>query len=200
MENNLGLRGSGFDSSIDLQIDVDSPTLYKLHYCLVAVAAEFMFRFWIQYTQFPWVLARLADERIAIEQRSELAASFFNKSTCCLDKGCSLFLQCDMNGPDDLLPGGAHYATIDVLTIQKVMNIEVEDNFSRAARARATTQGDQTLNKQSVQVTCFNSLRCLIYIPYSLFDVQFPTPTGTLKRKTHTFTVYHITSLRTWNV
>ena len=135
------MRGSGFNSAIDLQLDVESNALYQLHYCLVEVAAEFAYRFQFAYAQYPWILARLTDPRIEADEKTSLAKGFLQSKECCLDRGFSLRLQGAMSDYTDVLPGGKLFPIVATMTFHKIMNIEVEDNFSRAARQRATTQG-----------------------------------------------------------
>ncbi len=112
-----------------------------LHFSLVAVASEFAVRFWIQYLKYPWVLVRLVDPRNSDESRTWLADTFLQTRPCCRDRGFSAILHDQIQRADDLMPGGSHWGLLEIMSMQKTMNIEVEDNFSRAARARTATQG-----------------------------------------------------------
>lgn len=72
-----GLKGSGFDSNYDAGHDVDSSSLYKLHFSVLAVVAEVHHRFWVPYTCYPWVLAKLVDTRA---DRSDLVSQLHDSN------------------------------------------------------------------------------------------------------------------------
>ena len=139
-----GLDGSGFNSRAhDLEEAVCSGALQKLFYAFIAVAAEIHCRLNAPYRKWPWSLVRLADERMPGPQRLALARKFRRASPCCLDPFCGERLQAMVSDPVDLLPQGRLHPTVAVLSMNKVMNIEVEDSFARAARCRASSAGRQ---------------------------------------------------------
>jgi hypothetical protein len=112
-----------------------------LHFAMTSVASEMFVRFWVQYLRYPWVLVRLVDPRLPSAERQALAEAFCQAKPCCLDRGFGSILHPRVCYAEDMLEGGALWGLIQTMSMQKVMNIEVEDNFSRAARNRATTQG-----------------------------------------------------------
>ena len=126
-------------------MQVQSGALYKLHYAMTSVASEFHCRTVAKYMAFPWVLCRLCDPRCTSEDHAAVVSALMRANNCCLDFGFSArlkrFLQEGGHDGTSLLMGGEHHGIIQILSAHKVMNIEVEDNFSRAARYRSTTQG-----------------------------------------------------------
>lgn len=58
-----------------------------------------------------------------------------------MDTGFSVRLRSAVQSDDDLLPGGRFEGVIRLLSITKVLNIEIEDNFARAAAMRRAGAG-----------------------------------------------------------
>ena len=142
---------------------MESDVLYMLHFSLVAVVSEFAFRFWIQYLKYPWVLIRLVDPRNSQEARTWLADAFLQQTRpCCRDRGFSALLHEQVQKAEDLMQGGSHWDLLELMSVQKIMNIEVEDNFSRAARTRTATQGTTALFCIHIDVLIIECFLCCI--------------------------------------
>jgi len=137
-----GLPGSGYDSrDPDHHYVFTTGSLHKLFFALVAVVGEVYCRLVGPYKRWPWPLVRLVDDRISASQKRAVAKKFFVAKECCLDSCFSKPLQQMTTQPEDLLEGGSLHNVVNVLSLMKVMNIEVEDNFARASRARQASAG-----------------------------------------------------------
>ncbi len=137
-----GLPGCGYDSrDADHQDVFTTDSLRKLFFAMVAVVGEIHCRVVGPYKKWPWPLVRLVDNRIAASQKQAIARKFFNAKECCLDSFFSQRLQQMAACPEDLLEGGSLHNVVNILSLMKVMNIEVEDNFARASQARQASAG-----------------------------------------------------------
>lgn len=122
-------------------MDVESNALNRLFYCIVSVASEVSTRLRLSYKKWPWPLAKLTDQRISEDDRAEIAASFFSANVCCLDTGFGVKLRSAMSAHSDILKSGHMYAAIELLSMHKVHNIQIEDNFARSTQMRAASKG-----------------------------------------------------------
>lgn len=93
------------------------------------------------YAAFPWKLASLVDTRLTEREVQQLGSSFRNAKSCCLDQGFTARLQGRVQSIDSMLPGGQLHGIISLLSHQKILNAEIEDNFARAASTARTARG-----------------------------------------------------------
>lgn len=108
---------------------------------LLLVIGEAWSRLHALYQQWPWKLCKLADARIPLEERRQLALDYLSTATDDLDIGFSRRLRPYVGDADSLLPGGRMFHVIDSLTSTKVQNAEIENNFARAAAMRRAGAG-----------------------------------------------------------
>lgn len=90
---------------------------------------------------YPWCLAAVADSKETLDDRAEVAAKFVNANHCCLDEGLSLPLQSEVSEASGILPDGPMFDVIDLLTVHKPCNIEIEDNFARHSSCAKSARG-----------------------------------------------------------
>lgn len=141
-----GLPGSGFDDRQLASHQVESGALNKLFFSIAATASEFAYRLWLPYKQFPWCLAQLSDPRCSTQQKELIERKLYHTNVCCLDESFSVRLRS--------IPRESVAEVCEVMTFQKIQNMEIEDNFSRAARMRASTAG----NLNHISIFCLQTL------------------------------------------
>lgn len=94
---------------------------------------------------FPWRLTALVDSRLQDIERSKLAQAFLCAQPCCLDTGFTTRLK-SLAGTgysmDDLLqPNGSMRPLLEVMSLHKPVNSEIENNFARAVSASKCSRG-----------------------------------------------------------
>ena len=116
-------------------------SLQKAAWSVLTVLGETFVRLVLPYLEYPWRLARLCNPALDREAKLNLVKQFRRAKEEKLDVGFSLRLRSAVNSVDDLLPGGRFEGVIRLLSITKVINVEIEDNFARAAAMRRAGAG-----------------------------------------------------------
>lgn len=95
------------------------------------------------YMGYPWQLARLVDGRLESGEKLAVIRSFFQSHLCCLDSGFSERLKSTAHSftVDDFLPAGRLRPLVEVLSVHKPVNSEIENNFARACSAAKCARG-----------------------------------------------------------
>lgn len=121
-------------------------------------------RLFVPYSQWPWRLVALEDNRLDDDERGMISRSFFHANTCCLDKGFSQPLQGVLETHSCLLGQGKYSNIPKALSIQKVTNSEIENNFARALSASRCARGTlASLFRKSV-VSYLDHLLLYVYV------------------------------------
>ena len=120
---------------------MQSGALNKLFFAMVSVASEVFSRMRAPYNRWPWKLAKIVDPRLCADSRRAVAEAFFKSRNCCLDFSFGERLKSAMDQPSDILEDGKLHSSIQLLSMQKVHNIEIEDNFARSTQMRAASKG-----------------------------------------------------------
>lgn len=130
------MAGSGWDSvDEDPAEDQDAPCFYLHLFVLLQIATKLWRRQHVFYCMYPWRLSQLVDDRLSDEEKNTIAQQFFDAHQCCLDEGCSLRVQSLATRERDL-PRIA-----EIISMQKPINAEIEDNFARHQSAARTSRG-----------------------------------------------------------
>ena len=126
-------------------------------------------RLHVTYCQWPWLLAACVDERLGETERNEVSSRFFNARKCCLDTGCSGPLQSALRSESSL--AAKFHDVPQVISIQKVVNSQIENNFARALSTSRCARGSLTASLQCVGFGKWNETcgRVLIDIRYTFF-------------------------------
>lgn len=96
-------------------------------------------RLHLTYCQWPWRLAALVDPRLDGNEREEIGKSFFRAKNRCLDRGCSRPLQSILETDTSLQD--RYISVARSISVQKVTNSQIENNFARAASASRCARG-----------------------------------------------------------
>ena len=96
-------------------------------------------RLQVVYQQWPWRLAALQDTRLTDAEKTEICQEFFSALDCCLDRGCAKPLQGILNEPSDLRH--KFDAVTKSISVTKVVNSQIENNFARACSAARCARG-----------------------------------------------------------
>jgi hypothetical protein len=95
----------------------------------------------LPYTTWPWKIAALVDSRLGATEHERIATAFTKAPSCDLDYAFSQRLQSVTTAPADLQRHGKHFGVVDTMSLQKVVNVQCEDNFARAAAMRGVMRG-----------------------------------------------------------
>ena len=132
-----GLPGSGLNVSNGEGLDAVGVRIFFFSICLVMT--HIWRRLHVSYCQWPWRLAACVDERLAQSERDAVSSSFFKARMCCLDKGCSAPLQAVLRSESSL--AGEFSDVPRVISVQKIVNSEIENNFARVLSASRCARG-----------------------------------------------------------
>ena len=116
-------------------------------------------------------LGRLVDYRLDPQEKQVIARWFYNRSRCCLDVAFSKCLRDKMQTAEDVLPNGRLYGVLQLAFTGKNTNIETENNFARAARARAATSGRNVVSTNMCSKHVLAEAK-----RYHLLDIQARLP------------------------
>jgi hypothetical protein len=113
-----------------------------IFYCIIDQVGNVMRRLVQPYLGFPWCLAALCDPRLERLEHDAIRQRFLESEECpgCQDKGFTARLRKGFATPAILLKTEFRNLMMH-LSYQKVINVEVEDNFARAASMRAVARG-----------------------------------------------------------
>ena len=134
-----GLIGSEIDCTAELPEDHEPFAVGLLFFCFLHVVTCLWRRLVVPYQRFPWRLVRLIDPRLDDEEKHSTAVEFLRAPTCCLDFGFSDRLRSQANTIEKLL--GRWLPVIQSISINKVVNSEIENNFARAVSAARCARG-----------------------------------------------------------
>ena len=143
-----GLPGSGIDSS---QRDDGGRSAFGVSivfFCQMLVATALWRRLHVVYQQWPWRLAALQDNRLTSTEKTQICEDFCRASDCCLDRGFAKPLQSILGEPVDLLD--KFDAVTKSITVTKVVNSQIENNFARACSAAKCARGVSVLTPARV--------------------------------------------------
>lgn len=136
----LGLPGSDIDLSVPEPDDFGYAFGTSIFFfCQMWVATALWRRLHVGYSQWPWRLAALQDPRLSNDEKALICKQFFNAKDCCLDRGVSQPLQRVLEEPSDLT--GRMAPVPESISITKIVNAQIENNFARACSASKCARG-----------------------------------------------------------
>ena len=103
------------------------------------VATALWRRLAVFYQQWPWRLAALQDTRLTEGEKDKICQDFFTARDCCLDRGVSKPLQGIVQKPSDIRH--RFDAVTKSISVTKVVNSQIENNFARACSAAKCARG-----------------------------------------------------------
>jgi hypothetical protein len=122
------LDGSGWGLSAQEEQQAEADCAYLYFYIILQISTRVWRRQRVLYTGYPWKLTRLADTRLEEADVREIVGDFLAASQCCLDEGFGLRLR---NMFSDVNDCSGLREICDLLSVQKPLNAEIEDNFAR---------------------------------------------------------------------
>lgn len=131
-----GMDGSGWSEGA-----FEAASLNLFLYITLMMSTRLWRRQFILYKSYPWRLLQIIDTDIHEDDRKKEAQAFLDAKECCLDEGFSLRLQKMGRSVDDFLSGGALYELLVLLSFQKPLNAEIEDNFARRHSCAKSARG-----------------------------------------------------------
>ena len=120
---------------------------------MVLCMVELLVRGVWPYSSCPWIWARIGDPRIPLASRFALLNVLLKLKRCCSDSGFTERLQSINAGPEQFMPSEPYHMVIDALTIHRVINVKIENNFARAvsqakaSRGRTLSYGSRPLSQ-----------------------------------------------------
>ena len=133
--------GSGLDMGADIAEQTNPLCISLVFFAVLHVVTKVWKRLVQPYASYPWCLASIIDPRLDEQERSAQCVAFKATKGCCLDPGFSARLQAKLTEPKLLLPGNTLSPALNLLSHQKVLNAEIEDNFARAASMAKCSRG-----------------------------------------------------------
>lgn len=114
-----------------------------LFFCVLLVATSGWRRLHVQYRMWPWRLVCLIDPRVSQQSKDQVCSAFSRARPCCLDIGCSVRLRSQLREDMDVkkLLQEEFRSVIDSLSVQKVTNSQIENNFARCVSAAKCARG-----------------------------------------------------------
>ncbi|CAK9065272.1 Uncharacterized protein SCF082_LOCUS33440 [Durusdinium trenchii] len=85
--------------------------------------------------------SKIANPALTEQEARDIAQDLINAEQCCLDEGYSMRLQGVAASCTDLLPGGRLHKFGELLSYQKPLNAEIEDNFARHQSCARSARG-----------------------------------------------------------
>lgn len=131
-----GMDGSGWSEGA-----FEAASLNLFLYITLMMSTRLWRRQFILYKSYPWRLLQIIDTDIHEDDRKKEAQAFLDAKECCLDEGFSLRLQKMGRSVDDFLSGGALHELLVLLSFQKPLNAEIEDNFARHHSCAKSARG-----------------------------------------------------------
>ena len=125
---------------MDLE-QTEADCLYVTFFIQLQVSTRLWRRQHVGYSSYPWKLAQIANPLLPQQKALEMATDFLSAKECCLDEGFSLRLRRLANNPESLLQGGPLHPLLELLSAQKPLNAEIEDNFARHNSAARAARG-----------------------------------------------------------
>ena len=119
----------------------DEDQLQKGAFSVLHVLLETFIRLVLPYQEFPWRLVGLVDPRLSSQDKQTIVADFMALPLESLDFGFSQRLRSALTSGEELMEGGSFHELILLLSSGKVINVEIEDNFARAAAMRRAGAG-----------------------------------------------------------
>lgn len=119
----------------------DEDQLQKAGFSVLHVLLETFIRLVLPYQEFPWRLVGLVDPRLSFEEKCTIAADFMAFPLESLDFGFSQRLRSALTSGEELMENGSFHELILLLSTGKIINVEIEDNFARAAAMRRAGAG-----------------------------------------------------------
>lgn len=116
-------------------------SIQKAAFAVLLVLAETWARLVLPYRQYPWRLVGLVDPRLSLQQKEQICKDFLSSAVSQLDLGFSQRLRSVVTTSRDLLEEGNLRDLIHLLSFGKIVNVEIEDNFARAAAMRRAGAG-----------------------------------------------------------
>ena len=135
-------------SSPGLPGEVPHDFVTRAFWCLTCGIGSLWHRLHLPYTRLPWVLARLLDSSVDINDLQELASWFLELPDCCLNGWFGKALRQQVSAPADLLPqsDGRGQPLLRALYNCKNFNIEVENKFARMQSMKKVGRGRMDLS------------------------------------------------------
>lgn len=130
------MEGSGWTADIG-----EANCLYTFFYAALQISTRLWRRQGTLYTSYPWKFAQIANPALTEQEARDIAQDLINAEQCCLDEGYSMRLQGVAASCTDLLPGGRLHKFGELLSYQKPLNAEIEDNFARHQSCARSARG-----------------------------------------------------------
>ena len=116
----------------------------KLFHCTIDVAGALWKRQVLMCERFPWKLIAILDPGISEDEIRQLLSEFKSLDECDMDEGVTKIWHqlYGTSSDEDLLRTGSDFrCAVLLLALNKVTNIEIENNFARASSSRAYCRG-----------------------------------------------------------
>jgi hypothetical protein len=116
----------------------------KLFHCFIDVIGGMWKRQVRLYELYPWKMLALLDPDITDAESLALLQEFKQLRACDMDEGVTKVwhaLYSGLSDADLLMPGSDFKGALLLLALNKVTNVEIENNFARASSSRSYCRG-----------------------------------------------------------
>ena len=140
-----GFPGSGLVADSD--IASEPLCIGQFFFCAILVMTALWRRLHVPYTMWPWRLAALQDPRVSQGDKHVICRDLESAKPCCLDFGFtdrirSQFAAADNDDEKRFDSFCEKFSSVfQAVTIQKIINAEIENNFARCVSASKCARG-----------------------------------------------------------